>query len=520
MKAIPSSIPTKHLLVLSSLIFFGGTLVWINAAKAPTWQSKYLTVESNGKITYHPDAQGNTIPDFSEVGYASGNQPLPTVAVVKTIQPPTDGFSDALIQGAIDEVSSRKPNAAGHRGTILLKKGTYKLSGTLKIQQSGVVLRGEGNEEGGTKLISTYPKQHSFLQISGAGNPIPSKNTRTKITTDYVPVGATKFQVASVNDLKIGDTIHLFRPGTDQWISDLKMNQIVPKADTKQWTANGYNLTFERVIRNIQGKEITIDHPVVMAMEKQYGGGEIYKISFPGRLSEVGVENILFESSYASDTDEEHGWNAITFDKITNGWVKNVTSKYYGYSCVSLYNGARNISVLFSQCLDAKSKITGGRRYSFNNNGQFNLFYKCATTEGRHDYVTGAKIGGPNVFAFCTARQTHGDTGPHHRWAMGTLYDNIDTDGEINVRDRGNSGTGHGWAGVNQVLWNCKVKSAVVENPWISGKNYAIGIVGQKLKNKVGERPDGEWEGNNEKGLVPASLYAAQMKAKGKKLPD
>ena len=68
----------------------------------------------------------------------------------------------------------------------------------------------------------------------------------------------------------------------------------------------------------------------------------------------------------------------------------------------------------------------------------------CQSTEGRHDYVTGARVCGPNVFYNCTAFQTYADIGPHHRWAVGTLYDNIITDGEINVQDRGQMGSGHG----------------------------------------------------------------------------
>lgn len=109
---------------------------------------------------------------------------------------------------------------------------------------------------------------------------------------------------------------------------------------------------------------------------------------------------------------------------------------------------------------EPKAVITGGLRYSFNNIGQQNLFMNCQSTEGRHDYVTGSQVCGPNVFYNCTASQTYSDIGPHHRWASGTLYDNIITDGSINVQDRGQMGSGHGWAGVTQVLWNCRVGKA------------------------------------------------------------
>ena len=141
----------------------------------------------------------------------------------------------------------------------------------------------------------------------------------------------------------------------------------------------------------------------------------------------------------------------------------------------------------------------------------------CHTADGRHDFVTGARTCGPNVFYNCTAKKTHADIGPHHRWATGTLYDNITTDGEINVQDRGNWGTGHGWAGVTQVIWNCTAKRAVIQNPWTSGRNYCIGLRGEKYDGRLKGRPDAEWEGQNKAGLEPVSLYIAQLKARKKK---
>jgi hypothetical protein len=93
------------------------------------------------------------------------------------------------------------------------------------------------------------------------------------------------------------------------------------------------------------------------------------------------------------------------------------------------------------------------------------------------------------------------------------LYDNIVTDGEINIQDRGNMGSGHGWVGVTQVLWNCTVKSATVQSPYgISGNNYSIGMKGQKLPGHFKDRPEGIWEGLNEDGLDPPSLYVAQLR--------
>jgi len=167
--------------------------------------------------------------------------------------------------------------------------------------------------------------------------------------------------------------------------------------------------------------------------------------------------------------------------------------------------------VLNCHCREPKSLITGGRRYSFNLAGSLNLFKGCTTTEGRHDFVTGSRVCGPNVFSQCSASGSHSDIGPHHRWAMGTLYDGISSDGQINVQDRDDMGTGHGWAGANQVFWNCKGSSSVCQSPWTSAKNYNFGFKGIKASGARAGRPDGEWIGQNVSGIFPASLYEAQL---------
>jgi len=478
------------------------------------WQSKLVTLNADGSLTYHPDDQGNILPDFSRVGYHEGDKAIPNVPVVKTIEAPADGNAEAIIQNAINEVAKLTPDANGYRGAILLKKGTYKIPDSLRINASGIVLRGEGSTKDGTRIIATGAGQRTLLNVSGTGSIKEINGSTVKITDDFVPVGAKSFNVESTSAYKVGDRIILFRPSTDNWIHDLKMDQIVARKGTKQWKTGEYDLHYERTITKIEGNKVYIDNPVVMQMETKYGGGAIYKYTFAGRISEVGIENIYFESEYATDVDENHGWIAVEIKNTENGWVRNVASRYFGYACISTAEGSRNITVTDCKCTDAKSIITGGRRYSFNNTGQLNLFMNCHAEDGRHDYVTGAKVCGPNVFYNCTASKTHADIGPHHRWASGTLFDNIVSDGEINVQDRGNMGSGHGWSGVTQVLWNCTVSKAAVQQPWVSGQNYCIGLHGSQDPGHFKDRNEGYWEGRNRKGLEPSSLYMAQFKAR------
>lgn len=481
---------------------------------ADSWQSKLVTLNTDGTLTYHPDEQGNTLPDFSRVGYHEGDKDIPTVPVVKTVSAPADGNGQQVIQDAINEVSKMPLGADGFRGAILLKKGIYKIADTVHINTSGVVLRGEGSGKDGTVLIATGKGQRSLLQVTGRGALHEVEGSRVKITSRFVPVGAMWVTVESAAGFKVGDKVIQFRPGTENWIHDLKMDQIVGRADTKQWRAGEYDMRFERVVTKIEGNKVYLDNPVVMQLDANYGGGALYKYVFSGRIKEVGIENIRCESEYSGNEDLDHGWIAVSLRYTEQSWVRNVSSRYFGSSCVSLGAESKNITVTDCICTDAKSKIEGGTRYSFNNIGQLNLFMNCHAEDGRHDYVTGARVCGPNVFYNSTAIKTHADIGPHHRWAMGTLYDNIVTDGEINVQDRGNYGSGHGWAGVTQILWNCTAAKVVVQQPWVSGQNYCIGLKGNKEAGRFKDRMDGYWEGQNKKGLEPSSLYMAQFKAR------
>ncbi len=131
-----------------------------------------------------------------------------------------------------------------------------------------------------------------------------------------------------------------------------------------------------------------------------------------------------------------------------------------------------------------KSQITGGRRYTYNIEGQQNLVTNCQATDGRHDFVLGSTVAGPNVFYNSTATSTHADSGPHHRWSTGTLFDNLNLPtGEINIQNRWNSGTGHGWAGAYDVIWNSNASGYTVEEiittaNTTTAKNWIIGSTG------------------------------------------
>lgn len=488
--------------------------LWAQTKLPAGWQSSLVKITPQGELVYYPDKQGNTIPDFSRVGYHHADRPIPHHPATIELSPAGNEDSRQRIQDAIDQVSRRQPDAQGHRGVVLLRRGTYYVGGTLKIAAGGVVLMGEGSNVNETRLVATGRGRHPLIRVAGTGLPLEVSGTRVKITDPFVPVGTHTLHVSSAEGLRAGDRIIVYRPATQKWIHDLKMDQIVERKGTRQWAASEYQLRFERQIVKVEGNAIHIDNPIVMQMEEKYGGGELYKYTFDGRIRECGVAHLCLESLFNDYEDTEHGWIGVQIDRAEDCWVDNVTARYFGYATVSCERFAKNVTVRNCRNLEPKAVITGGLRYSFNNVGQQNLFINCQSTEGRHDYITGSQVCGPNVFYNCTASQTYADIGPHHRWTVGTLYDNIVTDGEINVQDRGNWGSGHGWAGVTQVLWNCRARAAAVQNPWVSGKNYNIGMKGEQAKGRLSGRMNGVWEGQNEPNVFPRSLYIAQLMAR------
>ena len=162
-------------------------------------------------LTYTPDRQGNTIPDFSRVGYHHGTKSIPCYPLVKIITP-VEGDNWGNIQMAIDEISKKEPDRNGHRGTILLSRGEYQVSKSIVISTSGIVLKGEGDNVNETRIIATGKKRYPLIEIKGEGDTKRSQFS-VRLRTEFVPVGSHSFRVTA-SIVQIGDRIIVFRPGT------------------------------------------------------------------------------------------------------------------------------------------------------------------------------------------------------------------------------------------------------------------------------------------------------------------
>lgn len=470
--------------------------------------SDLVSIDAYGKLSYQPDEKGNRIPDFSGVGYKNSEAAIPEVPVVKTVNA-VSGDNYSNIQTAINEVAAMPLQANGLRGAILFKSGTYEISKSIKVSASGIVLRGEGTT---TNFRATGTSQYNLVNLKGTSGKSEISSSQKKIIDSFVPIGIKTVTVEPGHSFVAGDWVHLRREPNDAWIHLLGMD-VLTNYDTAMtnWTASAYKISYERQINAIQGNVLTFDAPVMDPIDPQYANGFVVKYSST-RIQNCAVENMKMSSTYTSSTDENHGWNAIFIDKAQNCWVKDVVATDFGYSCVNLGEEAAFVTVDNCSMLDPVSIIDGGRRYSFNVDGQRCLVKNCTTRHGRHDYVNGSRTPGPNVFYNCKATLQHADIGPHHRWSTGILFDNINGDGQLRVQDRLTYGTGHGWAGSQIMLWNCEAADIVIQDPPSYHCNWAIGCIGPITN--VGSlitHPPGIVESKNKHITDIPSLFLAQL---------
>lgn len=486
--------------LLIALMLIGTAPVVARAAKAK--QPQAITLGKDGKLAYTADVNGDRVPDFSTAGYMGGGVAIPIVPV-RVVVPRREGDNTARIQAAIDYVASLPPDDHGIRGAVLLEKGRYEILGGLRISASGVALRGQGMGPEGTVLFAAGQDRRTLITIVGVDDR-KLTSSELAIGDKYVPVNATTFHVSGNTGLKTGDTILVRRVCTVEWIKALKMEDIGGGFGAG-WKKDTRDVIWDRVVTAVDGDSITIDAPLTTAIDSNFGGGEVASYQWPGRIRQVGVENLRCESACdaANPKDEAHAWIAITIDDAQDAWVRQVTGVHFVSSIVALGDSTKRITVEDCESLAPVSEIAGYRRHSFYTDGGQTLFQRCYAEHGRHDFAVDLCAPGPNAFVQCEAKEALDDSGPIDSWASGVLYDNVRIDGQaLSLYDRSFNGQYAGWSAANSVLWQCSASVLNCSSP-PTARNWAFGCWGVFSG-------EANWYDSNS-FVKPVSLYYGQL---------
>ncbi len=497
--------------------------------------SEWVFYDSSGKLHYKPlDAQSDTIMDFSTAGYEQGAAPIPDAPVAATVSP-SGGDDTAGIQGAINTVAAMALNpATGLRGAVLLKPGSYKVSGSLTITASGVVLRGSGSGDSpstNTVITMTAAATPYPLAVLGTSGSTPTYlGSTTPITDAYVPAGTLTVDVTSTAGLGVGTTVIIERPVTAAWESFMGMTPAdlgtTCGGSPCNWiTVGNHGLKTDRTIAAIDGNRITLDAPMSDSINSTYcgvDGATVQAYTFPGRISKVGVENLRAIAPPPPDNliPPTPSYQLVATFAVLNAWVRNLTAQDTLQS-VDIESYSKQVTV---------TNVAITHTVTQTANAKFMEFYIAGGTQVLMDTVSDVA---DNMFFFSTSSETQGPNvlrngtfqgdlaiEPHQRWATGLLVEDttisaIDgsTQGDINLWDRGDYGTGHGWAIGWGVVWNSTANAFLIQQP-PGSENWCIGCLGAQLTRAAPGGsvvlPEGAIDSPGSY-VFPSSLYQAQL---------
>ena len=496
--------PIKHSGIISRIFCVLCAPIMLCCCGAAATTNSWVYYDAGGHLAYQTWGNGNKIIDFSTAGYMGGGVALPTNILVKTNLTAGAGDFTVKIQNAINYVGGLTPDANGFRGAVLFGPGTFQVSNQINLNLSGVVLRGSGSGAGGTTLLMiSNATAYTLLKIAGSGSRVTSGTVN--LTDAYVPSGATKFNVSSTTGYNVGDTVVVNRTVTLAWLQYIGM-------DTNTlggvWLSPGKIIYTDRVIKAINGNQITLDAPLTDSFDTNYLGspcGTLQKYTWTTRPSLVGVEHLKIQAPAVPAAYEP-----IWATAVVDAWLSDIFIQDGQNSCI-IDRDAKRVTV--DSVVTTHTCGVLGNPANLSCTGSQILFNKCRElTTTSWAFVTGANGCGPIVVLNLYAEPTAGIS-PHQRWTTGLLADNCALPNApqgapgIAFWNRGLLGGGQGWCTGWSVAWNCVtpyylLAAAPGTMDWIIG--------GTGLIVPIPTEPPGTYEKFGSL-VTPNSLYLAQL---------
>jgi hypothetical protein len=471
-------------------------LVWMLGAWALHAQviSEWAFGGPDHRLHYLPDDRGNTIMDFSSAGYRGGGVKLPSAAAAQRLTPAA-GDNTARIQAALDHATS----------AVVLAAGEYDVAGTLSITNSGVVLRGERGAS-----IRLTGKPHRFLEIHGTGT-WREEGTPAPILDAYVPAGASSFRVRGASAFHPGDRVLVLRPVTDKWIHFMGMDKLLPDRP-QAWIGAGRVIRTDRVIESVEGERVTLDVPLSDALDSQVTAASLVRYSFPGRITEVGVEGLRIAAPFEVLPITQPQYTALRMDAVEDGWARDLEIQETQNGIV-IGPGAKRLTMTNIAIRHSAPHSGSEAPADFILQGTQILLDRCGTTgEGTWPVVTHLEATGPLVVLNLSA--DHGGVAPHQPWATGVLVDGGKFPGGTERRpgvvfsNSADAGSGQGCCTGWSVAWNVSSPFLLVQQP--SGAlNWCVGCIGVPVT--ISGTPNGVFDSPG-KMVVPSSLYLQQLR--------
>jgi hypothetical protein len=298
------------------------------------------------------------------------------------------------------------------------------------------------------------------------------------------------------------------------------MDKMVRDGKPEVWVGSAIH-TMRRVAAR-DGNVVTLDVPLTDSYDRAFlrpEGAEVVKVSVAG-IEQDGVESLHIVAPARSVGFTDPLFRAISLHGLRDGWLRDLaideTTEGIDFAEDTSRITAQDIAIHHTTAITSAAKPA-----DFSLRGAQALLLRCTSTGDEEFYVmTGARNQGPNVVLDSTFRG-NGHIQPHQRWATGLLVDNAHVPGGgIDLMNRGQMGSGHGWTMGWGVVWNSSAATLLIQNPpgaanWSIGNSgeetkAAMKIIGVHPRDEGPPLPQGYIESQG-KAVVPASLYRAQL---------
>ena len=473
------------------------------------------------------DAEGRFLHDFSYAGYRSGESGLPNIAGpvfdVTAYGALFDDLTDATaaIQSAIDAAE-----VAG--GVVLFPTGTYRIDGTLRVEASDVVLRGEGPDSKlhFTKTIGMSDTAH--LTFSG----VRATGAEALAVTDLVSRGFD-VEVADASVFSAGDEVEIGWEITPEFVAEHGMTGV--------WGPfNDAWVTFwRRTVVDVDllstPQRITLDAPHRYAGLVRDG---VSIIAVSGQLTEVGIEDLSVtnaqDTAGANANDRNH---VIDLIQIRDGWVTRVESFHHlGEGGGHLQSGglrvlqSRGVTVSDSSFENAQNRGGGGNGYLVEVSQVTDVLIERVRAEnGRHNLIQNWGFGATGVvWKDCFSSGSTAYNEPlvwlgvpaysefHHSLATANLIEGGVWNDGFKAEDRGLYSSGAGASATESVFWNVGGSGLISTDQfgwgYVIGASSALTVRTNPIIGPIDGPPE-DWVETVPAGqvLTPASLYEDQL---------
>ncbi|KAF9086612.1 hypothetical protein BGX23_008698 [Mortierella sp. AD031] len=368
------------------------------------------------------------------------------------------------------------------------------------------------------------------------------KETKVPVVSDYTPVGSFFLALDPTylpeTTLAVGDQVILTRIGNDRWIEDIGMDGFDSnKKGVRPWEK--MRGTMYRTIRSLNPQTgiVQLDAPLQISIRRHYGGGWVTKYE-DNKIRAIGFQflDLVFPKNIGWTTDdmldekgrgsEDYRFSyeifanyALRIDRAAHVYCSHITTTFF-HNFVSVGTDVHHVT--FDSIVHSYPEDMLSGQSAFQLSGQLVLIKNTLSQGSFHFFVQITHVMGPNVVHRIQATNVGkpyqplpqdfapGEVGPHMKFCTGILFDQVVTDGSIQIVNRGDMGTGQGYSGANSVVWNSRAREGILTHRTTGFQNFVIGSEDFEAADRMPWSSHG-WKEHLGSEILPGSLYLRQL---------